>query len=113
MDESEFIKWTDVNKVKQCDGIKRLKHRLAKKEKGSVKRKKMIHTLAEQITTRPSERKHVIAFTRNKKMVINPGFLKTEPIDQPTTSNLETLNYNGKLWISLQDCLKLLNIHSS
>ena|SRR3990167_6862975 len=99
MDEGEFIKWTDNNKVKQCDGIKRLKHRLAKR---TVKHNPMLNKL--------SNRKVV------KEMINSPSRifpLEATTISIPTISNLETLNYNGKLWISLQDHLKLLNIHSS
>ena len=93
MDEGEFIKWTEDNKIKQCDGIKRLKHRLTKHTKHKVKLSKPI----------PKE-----IITAN-----TTGQTANWRFDHPTKSSLETLNYNGKLWISLQDCLKLLNIHSS
>ena len=95
MDEGEFIKWTEVNKVKQCDGIKRLKHRLTK-HKSKLHKKN-----TEAVTT-----------GNDVKIETSAGQTVNWRFDYPTKSNLETLEWNGKTYILLNDCLKLLNIHS-
>src|SRR3990167_5087957 len=102
MDEGEFIKWTEDRKIKQCDGIKRLKHRLAKRKVKPIKHitRKLISNIA------------LKQFPQNIITENTTGQTVNWRFAQPTISNLETLNYNGKLWISLQDCLKLLNINN-
>lgn len=113
MDQGEFVRWTEENKIKQCDGIKRLKKRLGKKKPkpytgtiATIKHPRVVKSRLDRIR---KLHKQTVTLGNDVEITTSAGQTVNWKFDHPTKSNLETLDWNGKTYILLSDCLKLLN----
>ena len=102
MNDGEFIKWTEESGVKSCDGIKRLKRRLAKHKSKPSRTVALVKNKRQPIQTTSTG--------NDIKIETSAGQTVNWRFDHPTKSNLETLEWSGKTYILLSDCLKLLSI---